>query len=100
MCVIFTNIFYTQVKEKIPKLWKIDVDFIKPGALFTITWENVFLAQPGSVKDFNVYISSFPGGKYLVVYSWLTGRKPMCILKYGINVIICIFTILKDTIRK
>jgi hypothetical protein len=24
----------------------------------------------------------------------------MCILKYGINVIICIFTILKDTIRK
>ena len=82
----------------IPKLWKNDVDFIKPGALFTITWENVFLAQPGSVKDFNVYISSFPGGKYLVVCSWLTGKKTMCFLKYGINVIICIFTILKDTI--
>jgi hypothetical protein len=53
-------------------LWKNDVDFIKPGALFTITWENVFLSRPGSVKDFNVYISSFAEGKYLVVCSWLT----------------------------
>ena len=70
--IITTKFFYTQVKEKIPKFWKSDVDFIKPGALFTITWENVFLSRPGSVKDFNVYISSFAEGKYLVVCSWLT----------------------------
>jgi hypothetical protein len=55
---------FLQVVEKIPTFWKSNVDFIKPSALFTISWKNVFIARPGTIKDFNVYMSSFPKGKY------------------------------------
>lgn len=58
---------FLQVVEKIPSFWKSDVDFIKPGALFTISWKNVFIARPGTIKDFNVYMSSFPEGKHVTI---------------------------------
>ncbi|CAC5375361.1 unnamed protein product [Mytilus coruscus] len=50
------------VVEKVPSFWKNDVDFIKPGSLFTLNWENVFIGPPGMIEKFNVYLSSFKGG--------------------------------------
>ncbi|XP_052095904.1 uncharacterized protein LOC127731085 [Mytilus californianus] len=50
------------VVEKVPGFWKNDADFIKAGTLFTVSWENVFLSIPNSVEQFNLYLSSFPGG--------------------------------------
>ncbi|XP_052095905.1 uncharacterized protein LOC127731087 [Mytilus californianus] len=53
------------VVEKVPGFWKNDVDFIKAGTLFMVSWENVFLSIPNSVEQFNLYLSSFSGGSDL-----------------------------------
>lgn len=52
-----------KVVETLPGFWKSDVDFIKPGTLFTVSWNNVFMSIPDSIKHFNLYLSSFPGGQ-------------------------------------
>ncbi|CAG2198380.1 unnamed protein product [Mytilus edulis] len=60
--ILIKNQRGSAVVEKIPLFWKSDVDFIKPGYLFTISWKNVFSAKSGSIQKFNVYMSSFKGG--------------------------------------
>ncbi|XP_076075242.1 uncharacterized protein LOC143046127 [Mytilus galloprovincialis] len=50
------------VVEKNPAFWKSDVDFIKPGSVFTMNWENVFIGSSGMIEKFNVYLSTFEGG--------------------------------------
>ena len=54
-----------KVVEQIPGHWKKDVDFIKPGAPFTIRWTNVFLDSTNIIDRFKVYLSTYPGGKRL-----------------------------------
>lgn len=57
------RVWHFQVVEKNPAFWKSDVDFIKPGSLFTMNWENVFIGSSGMIEKFNVYLSTFKGGK-------------------------------------
>ena len=57
---MYVGIF--KVVETLPGFWKSDVDFIQPGTLFTVGWKNVFMSVPDSIKHFNLYLSSFPGG--------------------------------------
>ncbi|XP_076113983.1 uncharacterized protein LOC143082268 [Mytilus galloprovincialis] len=50
------------VVEQIPGYWKKDIDYIKPGAPFTIRWTNVFKDDAKIIDKFKVYLSTYPGG--------------------------------------
>ncbi|VDI63397.1 Hypothetical predicted protein, partial [Mytilus galloprovincialis] len=50
------------VVEQIPGHWKKDIDYIKPGAPFTIRWTNVFKDDSKIIDKFKVYLSTYPGG--------------------------------------
>ncbi|XP_076113981.1 uncharacterized protein LOC143082265 [Mytilus galloprovincialis] len=50
------------VVEQIPGHWKKDVDYLKPGAPFTVKWTNVFKDDANIIAKFKVYLSTYPGG--------------------------------------
>ncbi|CAC5407073.1 unnamed protein product [Mytilus coruscus] len=50
------------IVEQLPGHWKKDIDYIKPGAPFTIRWTNVFKDDANIIDKFKLYLSTYPGG--------------------------------------